>query len=122
MCISGHFFYVCVLTPTHMPVCFLARWSRNPIFCKISTNLTGTAHTAFYADALAHAGKAPEFVSVDHTRLCFPFLSFNEYAMPERKAATEIIYGGNAQVPLSVHGIPVNPRHFHVTNSNRTPR
>ena len=118
---------------------FFPRWSRNPIFYKLSTNLTGAAHTAFYADALAHAGKAPEVVSVDHTRLFFPSLSFNEYAMPERnaidfpfmctsfladcwnsvKAMTEIIYGGNAQVPLSVHGIPVNPRHFHVTNSNR---
>ena len=35
------------------------------------------------------------------------------------KVMTETIHGSNAQVPLSVHGIPVNPRHFHVTNSSR---
>ena len=30
---------------------------------------------------------------------------------------TVVVHGSNAQVPLTVHGIPVNPRHFHQTDS-----
>lgn len=71
---SLHYFYWCIPPSSSRPSLarfFFSRWSRCPMFYKLVTGLSGAAHTAFYADALARAGKAPSVLSVDRTRECF---------------------------------------------------